>query len=99
MIEPVRDEFYWAMMRVLMGNGHSRTRAREIYLELHGAIHELLMAGELHIQGLVTVSVKSSYTHTVNPATGDMSALKKHSFRAGARIRRTLRRDLEDAIE
>lgn len=87
------------MMRVLMANGHSRNRSREIYLELHNAIHDLLIAGELHIQGLVTVSVKSSYCHTVNPATGDLSAGKKHSFRAGARIRRTLRRDLEDAIE
>lgn len=82
-------------MQVLQENGHPRKRARQIYLELHGAIRRLLLDGQLHIQGLLTVTVKVQHQHTVNGWSGSVSQETKPVARAGARIRPSLRAELE----
>lgn len=89
--EPKRDDFYWAVMKVLRDNGHSRDRARAIYLELHDAIGELLVAGELHVKGLITVSISTRLEQTYNGFTGDPMHEKKIVHRASAKLRRRLR--------
>lgn len=95
MREQIPDDFYWSVMRVLQDNGHPRKRAREIYLELHDGIRRLLVDGQLHIQGLLTVTVKVQHQHTVNGWSGDRSVTTKPVARAGARIRPSLRAELE----
>ncbi len=95
MTERKRDDFYWAVMKVLRDNGHSRDRARAIYLELQDAIGELLAAGELHVKGLITVTIKSTLEQTYNGWTGDPMNKKKMVHRASAKLRRRLRAALE----
>ncbi len=90
--EKREDRFYWAVMKVLRDNGHSRDRARVIYLELHGAIRDLLINnGELHIQGLLTVLCRFSLERTTDGFTRKKSQEPKWVVRATVKVRRGLR--------
>lgn len=91
-----RDEFYWAVMKVLKDNGHSRARARGIYLEVHDAIRGLLVdKRELHIRGLLTVKVGVAMEHTYNGFTGDRTeGGRKPVVRGSATVRRRVREEI-----
>ena len=86
------DRFYWALMAVLRNNGHSRDRAREIYLEIHEAVRDLIVTHEeLHIQGLLTVRFRFKMESTIDGFTRLTSAEPHWVVRATVTVRRALR--------
>jgi hypothetical protein len=90
--EPKKDRFYWSVMKVLKDNGHSRNRARAIYLELHDSIALLLLEHqELHVQGLFTVTVRMRKERIMDGFRHTLAAEGAWVARASVKLRRHLK--------
>ena len=80
-----RGGFYWEVLKVLQANGFSKPRARVLYLELEQILENKLVAGRLHLRGLLTVHVSTKKEQTYNGWTGN-PASHKFVVRAGAHV-------------